>query len=418
MTGLHQAFDPVGKKLLVGTATDRFFWQGYDFDTDRDWEVLHLTALGGTGPLNTGPSPVMPITGPLGGAAAASTPYLQIDMGTAVDVATVLLCRDPETGGPLVVRPPVELRAAVTLSQRLAENNVFLGFFECDAATGALRRGTRFADLPTFLNFSNMCAMRLDGTVATQATPIVRVAEAGPFNAGATTFAGFTSTPGGSGPNWTFGDEIVVNFERQGLLFRTADVNTPTVVPTLVRRNDAIPDPTAAYRVGIVLLNPSGPAPTSGTLARIHMLNVLDSIRLDMSPRLTARDTMSAFPVQIVDQAGFRIDSVAPGIFTDTTTPLAAGATFTGAGRDQGATATFSYYAVNVAADAAGTVRIEKSTEAVPTTWRRASEDIPLAAGGIVDRRIPATARHHRVVVVNGGVAQGFLSVTSAYLRT
>ncbi|MCA6305666.1 MAG: hypothetical protein IM628_12745 [Phenylobacterium sp.] len=410
--------DPEGWKpqMLATTAQDRFYTQFFAFDTTLDFEVLHLTALGGTGPLSPGVAPSMAITGPLGGAAALSSPYIAVDMGTTVDTATVLLCRDQETGAPLIVRPPVELRAMVTLSQRLAENNVLIGFFECDPVTGVLRRGTTYAALPTFLNSRNMCAFRLDGATATQSNGIYRAAESGAFTIGATSFTGFTTVATGTAPDLSAPDEMVLSFERDAIRFRTIDVNSPTVVPTVVRRSDAVPNPTASYRVGLVFMNPSGPAPVSATIARVHMLNVLDSVRLDTSPRNADQDIQGAWPVQHVGQIGARIDSVSPTINTDSTTALGAGATLTGASRDAGATATFSYFAANVTADQAGTVRVEKSTDA--TTWRRATADLALAANGVVDVRIPVTVRYHRVIVVNGGVAQTLMMATSAYLRT
>jgi hypothetical protein len=410
--------DPEGwqPQMLAGTAQDRFFSQFFAFNTTLDFQVQHLTTLAGTGPLSPGVAPSMAITGPSGGAAAGSTPYISVNMGTTADTATVLLCRDQESGAPLIVRPPVELRAFVTMSQRLAENNVLIGFFECNPATGALLRGTTYASLPTYLNSRNMCALRLDGTTATQANPIYRAAEASAFAVGPTSFTGFTTVAGGTDPNFTAPDEIVINFERDGLQFRTIDVNSATMIPTVIRRSDAVPDPKAAYRVGVVFLNAGGTPPASNTFARVHMLNVLDSVRLDTSPRRPIQDIHGAWPVQHVGQIPARLENVSPTLNAETTTPLGAGATYTGGARDQGTIATFSYFAANVTADQASTVRIEKSTDS--TTWTRATPDTALTANGVVALQIAATTRYHRVIVVNGAAAQGVLSAHSAYLRT
>jgi hypothetical protein len=101
--------------------------------------------------------------------------------------------------------------------------------------------------------------------------------------------------------------------------------------------------------------------------------------------------------------------------FTDSSTNLGSGATFTGTSRDAGATPAFNRFVANAVADQAGTVRIEKSTD--NTTWRRASKDIAVAANAPEQIEVRVTARYHRVVFVNGGVAQTQFLLTSAYQR-
>lgn len=94
--------------------------------------------------------------------------------------------------------------------------------------------------------------------------------------------------------------------------------------------------------------------------------------------------------------------------YNETTTVLAASATFTGTARDTGvaAAAAHRYSAFNAfaLADAAGTMRIECSND--NTTWRRMTADVAVAANTPVILSVPVTTRYHRVVYVNGAGAQ------------
>jgi hypothetical protein len=102
-------------------------------------------------------------------------------------------------------------------------------------------------------------------------------------------------------------------------------------------------------------------------------------------------------------------------VYTDSSTNLGVSATFTGTSRDAGATPAYNKFIVNAVADQAGTVRVEKSTD--NATWRRATADIAVAVNVPQQLEVLVTARYHRVVYVNGGVAQTQFSLTSAYHR-
>jgi hypothetical protein len=281
--------------VLIGSAQDKFYTQFFNFDTVIDWEVISAASLSGTGAFSPGPAAGMTITGPLGGAAAASTPYINVATGLNSGAATLILCRDQDSGAPLIVRPPLQIRVALTMSQRLAASEVLVGFFECDPVTGELRRGSTYSTVDSLLNIRNVAALRLDGATATQANPVYRAAESGLFAAGATSFTGFTTTATGTGPNFSAPDEIIIDFERDALVFRTVDLNSPTATSTIIRRSDAVPDPLAYYRAGVIILNNAVPA--SSTDVRLHMFNLLDSTRVDVSPRRTAADLQTAQPV-------------------------------------------------------------------------------------------------------------------------
>jgi len=84
----------------------------------------------------------------------------------------------------------------------------------------------------------------------------------------------------------------------------------------------------------------------------------------------------------------------------ETTTPLGAGVTFTGATRD---CIHHSDFAVSVYADVAGTLYLENSMDG--TTWRQYDE-VSVLAGVAVNRVYSVTRRYNRVVYKNGATAQ------------
>lgn len=128
-----------------------------------------------------------------------------------------------------------------------------------------------------------------------------------------------------------------------------------------------------------------------------------------------------AVPVRIPDGVTLtgtnqiQLVSSTPTINAETSTNLGAGATYTGASRDGGSTATNQRFAARFYANQAGTCRVDMSTDG--TTWRRATVDTALAASGVVEFNLPAVTRYHRCVLVNGGVAQTEVLVSSAYFR-
>lgn len=107
------------------------------------------------------------------------------------------------------------------------------------------------------------------------------------------------------------------------------------------------------------------------------------------------------------------INSSSPTLFAETETALGAGATYTGSSRDGSSTAANRTFTARFFADQSGTCRVEHSTNG--STWRRASADVALAATAPVEITIPVTVRYYRCILVNGGVAQGAVLVSSAF---
>lgn len=110
------------------------------------------------------------------------------------------------------------------------------------------------------------------------------------------------------------------------------------------------------------------------------------------------------------------VSPLASVFWPETTTPLAVGATFTGATRDLGVstgnTARFARFNAFVNADQAGTLLIHSAAPA--GAW------ITVASAAIVANvplvlSVPVSDQLHRAVVVNGGVAQGAMTLKSSY---
>lgn len=100
--------------------------------------------------------------------------------------------------------------------------------------------------------------------------------------------------------------------------------------------------------------------------------------------------------------------------YTDSSTNLAAAASFTGTSRDGGATPAYNYFVASAFSDQAGTLKIQKSTD--NTTWRDALT-VSVAAGVPQELTAKCTARCYRVLYTNGATLQTQFLLTSAYQR-
>jgi hypothetical protein len=100
---------------------------------------------------------------------------------------------------------------------------------------------------------------------------------------------------------------------------------------------------------------------------------------------------------------------------SESSTVLAAGATYTGASRDAGSTISNTRFVARAYASHAGTLRVDHSTDG--TTWRRATADIAVAADGVAEAVVLITTRYHRVVFVNGATLQTAFLASSSYLK-
>jgi len=104
--------------------------------------------------------------------------------------------------------------------------------------------------------------------------------------------------------------------------------------------------------------------------------------------------------------------------FTETTAPLAAGASFTGTQHNTGAinsNSIFGYVSATFFADQAGTAYLEQSLDA--STWYplNGTAGTALAAGGSLMLKSPATMNIFRARFVNGSTAQTKFAVGSMF---
>ena len=105
--------------------------------------------------------------------------------------------------------------------------------------------------------------------------------------------------------------------------------------------------------------------------------------------------------------------SGAPTLNTESATALGASATYTGASRDNGSTAAHNWFVARAFADQGGTLRVDHSTDG--TTWRQLGPTVAITAGQSSEIAVRCSTRYHRMVVINGGVAQGAFLASSAY---
>ena len=262
--------------LLAGTTQDRFFENFHDFDTTNTWEVVQT----GTG---------MTISGPLGGAAVGSSPYLNIASGTTINQKTIILSRS-------TFSMPVDLRYQITASQRIANNRMIIGFVQVDPTTGAILTSTTYTTAPDVLNARNAAVHQHDGTTTTTAQLRVRAA-----GSALDTFAngfgsGFTTVATGTNPNFLSATTYGLTLERDKINARAYGRNVNTNTGGQFSYDNVLPNPTAVYKLVIIVEN-LGTAPASSTDWRFHLINVMDATRFDVSPRNAGSlDAAKAFP--------------------------------------------------------------------------------------------------------------------------
>ncbi len=404
IVNLDNGYDPDGEKLVVGTARDKFFDNFFDFDTTStgNWEIVQT----GSG---------MTVNNPAGGAVAGSSPYIRIASGTTINEKTIIRSR-------ATFRMPLELRYQITASQRIANNQMRIGFLEVDPVTGALITNTTYSTATAVLNARNAVMHTHDGVTATTSNLSVRAAGSA-LDTFANAFgAGFTTVATGTTPNFISATTYSLALERDKINSRAWGQNVLTNTGGQFSYDRILANPNKSYKLYIVVENGSV-APASNTDWRVHLINVMDATRFDVSPRNPGSlDGAKAFPTWIVGSATIPVSlaSIAivatPVLYADTTTNLGASATFTGTSRDGGATALYQKFVATATAGVAGTFRIEGSADNV--TWYKKAETT-IAANEAKTIEVPAVVRYFRVVYVNGVDAQTgtVFAIRSSYQR-
>jgi hypothetical protein len=194
-----------------------------------------------------------------------------------------------------------------------------------------------------------------------------------------------------------------------------ASATTPTFA-TRASRYENIPDATVPLYVFLWEFNGTT-APASATTWTFGHVVVED---FPNSPVYIQgfRSQGSQNPIPVNATSG-SLNSVSQNniYYNESTTSLAAAATFNGTARDIGIAAsnTHRYSAFNAMAfaDQAGIIRIESSNDNV--TWRRNTADVTVAANTAVVLSVPVTTRYYRVVYVNGATIQTAFMLNTSF---
>lgn len=369
-------FDANGNKLLVGTARDRFFenFHGFDTSPSGDWELVQ-----------TGPG--MTITGPLGGAAAGSGPYLNINSGTQVG-KTIILSRSTFSA-------PVDLRYQISASQRIANNRFIIGFVQVDEA-GNIVTDTALTTAPDIQNARNAVFHQHDGIDPVIAQLRVRAAGSAIDTVANNFGAGFTTVATGSSPNFIAATTYGLMMERDKINTRAWGQNILTNTGGQFSYDRLMINPTRMYKLIIIVENNGVPA--SATAWRLHLVNVLDATRFDVSPRSAGiTDQSKAFPV-----VATVIGGTLPTVTTVTTvstvtavtnagTPAAPATPFilnSAASTNEqliltGTSGLYAFYATNTGASVAFVKLYNKATAPVSTDVPAMIIPVPAAVSGV-----------------------------------
>jgi hypothetical protein len=365
--GADAAYEPTGGKLLVGTSREKFFDNFRDFDTSPtgNWEVVQT----GDG---------MAITGPFGGGVAGATPYINIASGTTSGAMTVILSRSSFSA-------PTEVRYQISASQRIANNAFRIGFVEVDDA-GALVVDTTYAAAPGVLNARNAVLQEMSGTTATTGTLLVRAAAAAQDSFTTAFGVGSTTAATGSTPNFIVAATYGLMFERDRINARSWGQNLIANTGGQFAYDRTLPNPTRKYKLCILVENTGVPA--SSTDWRIHLVNVLDAVRFDVSPRAAGTNDLSkAFPVNISGGTVTTVSAVTnAGTPAVPATPLTINSAATTNGQLvlTGSSGLQAFYATNIGATAAFVKLYNKATApTVGTDVPAMIIPVPAAVAGV-----------------------------------
>ena len=300
---------------------------------------------------------------------------MTIAAGTTANAATILRCQRAFTLKAFI-------RYIASLSQRIANQTVYLELVNEAGTTSA--------------------SIKLDGTTAT-------TGKYGSANAG-TANGDVSFTIPTTASYVTF--EIMAEIEQ--IIFNAVVSNSSSAKTYTGMLDRLILEPDEQYYIQIRVVNGST-APASNTNVNIDAVYAEDLTMLGVEILRASGDMNQATAIACrsvggtVDNVGtvntVTIAYIAPKMsaYTDTTTALAAAATFTGTARDVGSTFLYSKFRGVCYADQAGTLYVEQSADNV--TWT-ITNTIAVAAATVVKFEDPVVMRYQRVRYVNGATAQ------------
>lgn len=394
-----KGYDSVYEKMVVGTARDKFRDNFRSYDTVNNWETVQ-----------TGAGMTITTDGVLNGSR-----YLNVAMGTTINSETILLSRNS-------FKFPLKFSFSISMSQRIANNEVFVELVSVDG-TGAVETDTTIAASANTNNALNCVSYKFDGTTATNAIYLTRGYGISELVSSSVSFSNSTAASGTT-PNFIPGGIWEICADMEEVVWQTKTLDSNTALAIVNRRTQNIPDPTKEYKIRIRFKN-LGTAPASSTNARIHAIRVLDTTRMtvDMNRQWGRNaDVQNSIPTAVtavptiatVTTVSTANVVASPVSYRDSTTALAAAATFNGTGRDIGTTLGYNTFCANATASHDGTLFIDRSAD--NTNWSECARvAVTATAPGLL--QVPIMARYYRVRYLNGATLQTSFTLDSCTQR-
>ena len=155
---------------------------------------------------------------------------------------------------------------------------------------------TAITTAPAVLDARNAAFLEFSGTVATTAVMMARGGGSAVDTVNAVFGAGYSSAAGGIAPNVIPATNFQIALERDGVFASAKALNSAAAGSATSVIDRSIPGPTRSYKVAVIVENTSAPA--SSTDFRLHMVNLLDSVRFDVAPRNAGSgDATRSWPV-------------------------------------------------------------------------------------------------------------------------
>lgn len=295
---------------------------------------------------------------------------LRIDTGTTANSETIIRSVVPHTA-------PFRTWFMVMLSQRIANQEFYL---ELSDTAG-----------------NNYGQWLLDGVTATSA----KIATA---NGGSST--GQNTVTCASLASYQL-LEIEANLEEYYFSYRNPDSASNRNHSRTATRQ--IPNPSTPLYLQIRAKN-LGTAPAGTTRLSVDAVSLQDHQAIATEIVGGRGSPSAAQGIPVYTTGGFSTNRDTSVLYTDSTAPLAANATFTGSSRDGGSAPTYNRFRGWVYADQPGTLYLEQSRD--NSTWRVA-QTVP-AAVGVTTFDTKAYSRYIRLRYVNGATAQGAFELVSS----
>lgn len=244
-------YDPATDSLLVSSGRDPFRDVFPTLNAAR-WDTVQ-----------TGAGMAVTVAGVLNGSR-----YLNVNTGITANSETILLSKDQ-------FRIPMRLLAAVSLSQRIANQEFLVELVEVDA-NGAVITDASIVAAPNVKDARNAVAILWNGTGATGANMVSRADGTSELSAAVTLL---TTVATGTGPNFIPAAvfELAADYDELVIMARATDSSGLPAIGA--KRTQALPAPDREYKVRLRVRN-LGTAPASATDFRVHLIQCEDMKRV------------------------------------------------------------------------------------------------------------------------------------------